>query len=222
MSLTVLCPTRGRFAAAREAYASFIATTTLDSTIIFFVINSDEDREEYDGLPVLVVPRQEWMNEVLAEAFATIRHSDSDYIGFIGDDNRFKTVGWDARIVEVLDAQGGGFAYGNDLARHDIPTHVFASSRILKALGWLGLPGSHHLYLDNTWKVLGDGADCLYFIPDIIIDHLHPFYGKGEWDDSYRATNAEAVYSHDRDVFTRWLENDSERDIQTVRNALGH
>jgi len=144
-----------------------------------------------------------------------------DYLGFIGDDNRFRTAGWDKRVVEVLEAYGGGFAYGNDLGRNTIPSHVFVSGRIVRALGWFGLPGAHHLSLDNTWGVLGEGADCLYFIRDMIIEHLHPIYGKGEMDDSYRETNAKSTYDHDRLVYERWLREDSERDIATVRSTIG-
>jgi hypothetical protein len=222
MSFLVLCPTRGRPDAARETLASFQETRELSDTQLLFVVNADEDQEIYRGMPTFVVPRQDWMNDVLR---LMVEHillvGPPDYLGFIGDDNRFRTPGWDSRVVEVLEDRGGGFAYGNDLGRFDIPSHVFVSSNIVRALGWFGLPGAHHLYLDNTWGHLGEGADCLYFIPDLIIEHLHPLFGKGEMDESYLSSSSHEVFAHDLATYNRWLEEDAERDIQTVRDIVG-
>jgi hypothetical protein len=160
------------------------------------------------------------MNEVLTEAVH--RAGAVDYLGFIGDDNRFKTPGWDRMIVEALDANGGGFAYCNDLWRNDLPNHIFVSTKIVKSLGYLGLPGIRHLYMDNTWKVLGEGADCLYYLPHVLIEHLHPLNGKAEWDDSYRLSNSEMMYDHDREVFVRWMLDGAARDIEIVRSVIGN
>jgi len=148
------------------------------------------------------------------------RH-DIGYYGFIGDDHRFRTPGWDARIESLLNEQGGGFAYGNDTNRNDIPTQVFVSSSVVKALGYFGLRGCRHLYLDDAWRVLGDGADCLFYFPDVIIEHMHPTSNKGAWDANYERVNSAEMYSHDRAVFAAWLEAEADRDIGIVRNALG-
>lgn len=198
-----------------------MATVTSDSRIAY-VVDDDEDVAQYDGLPILVVPRTGSMNGALQAAVDLINETeDVDYYGFVGDDHRFRTSGWDRRIMEVLDAQGGGFAYGNDMNRTDIPTEVFVSACIVQKLGYFGLRGCHHLYLDDAWRVLGDGADCLYFLPNIVIEHVHPAYGKAEWDENYKRVNSAEMYSHDRDVFQTWLQTRSEYDIETVRRAIG-
>ena len=222
MSLLVLCPTRGRPDEARETFESFKSTKQLSKTKLLFAVNDDEDPAIYQGLPLLVVPKKDWMNEVLAYAVGEVLHvRPPEYLGFIGDDNRFRTPGWDRRVEEVLTALGGGFAYGNDQGRFDIPSHVFVSTNIVRALGWFGLPGAHHLYLDNTWGHLGDGANCLYFIRNVIIEHLHPLFGKGKMDESYLSSSSREVFAHDLAVYNRWLAEDAERDIQTVRDCIG-
>jgi hypothetical protein len=219
MSLLVLCPSKGRPAAASEAYATFTQTRGLPDTSLVFVLNEDEDVREYH-VPYVTVPRREWMNEVLQAAVDRLLEEEAPSIlGFIGDDNRFRTPGWDQRVTEVL--ARGGFAYCNDLARNDIPTHVFVTTPIVRALGYFGLRKARHLYIDNAWAVLGSGAGCLSYIPDVVVEHLHPFFGKGTMDDSYRASNSQEMYSHDRAVFESWLEHYAEGDIEKVRSALG-
>lgn len=219
MSLTVICPTRGRQAAAYEAWKSFVATRERDDTRLVFAISDDEDPESY-SVPLLVVPRRDWMNEVLQAAVDRLLEEENppSILGFIGDDNRFRTPGWDVAVSSSLSR--GGFCHCNDLHRSDIPTHVFASASIVRALGYFGLRGSRHLYLDNAWKVLGDEAGCITYLQDVIIEHMHPIIGKGQMDDSYRASNAPEMYEHDRGVFERWCQAEKSRDVGIVRSVL--
>jgi hypothetical protein len=218
MSLTVICPTRGRQVAAYATWKSFVATREREDTNLLFAISDDEDPGSYD-VPLVIVPRREWMNEVLQSAVDRIlAETPPTLLGFIGDDNRFRTRGWDTSISDALSR--GGFAHCNDLHRHDIPTHVFATTEIVKVLGYFGLRGCRHLYLDSAWMVLGNGAGCITYLPDVIIEHLHPFIGKGEMDDSYRASNSPAMYDHDLGVFQHWLQTDAEKDIEIVKATL--
>jgi hypothetical protein len=218
--MLILCPTKGRYAAAVETWQTFLDTRSMPDTEILFIVNEDEDLA-HPTIPILRVPRRQWMNEVLQLGVDhVLKGQDApSIIGFIGDDNRFRTKGWDARVAQEL--YGGGIAYGNDLAQGpNLPAHVFISTPIIQALGYFGLPGSHHLYLDNAWKALGIGANCLHYMPDVIVEHLHPAFGKGIMDESYQITNSPATYGHDSDVFSAWLGNRAEQDIQIVRNAL--
>lgn len=144
-----------------------------------------------------------------------------DIVGFIGDDHRTRTKGWD-EVVERCLTEHAGFAFANDLIRNDIPTQVFVSSKIILALGWMSLPGAKHLYLDNTWATLGSGAGCLFYLPDVIIEHVHPLFGKGQWDEGYARVNAPTMYEHDSKVYGAWIESGQmEKDVATVRQALG-
>jgi len=222
MSLTVICPTKGRPAAVAAAWESFQTTRILPDTKLVFAISENEpiDQLLYEGIPLVIVPHREWMNEILQSAVDRVLEGKASpsLLGFIGDDNRFRTDGWDLAVADTL--AGGGYAYAWDLLRNDIPTHVFVTASIVRALGYFGLRGARHLYIDNAWKVLGEGAGCLHYMGDTIIEHLHPFFGKGKVDESYLASNAPEMYAHDQEVFGTWLSSEAGKDIQKVRDTL--
>jgi hypothetical protein len=106
------------------------------------------------------------------------RHLAKDYraLASLGDDHLPRTPGWDLRLLEAIAGMGGtGFAYGNDLLQGAaLPTAVVVSSNIVTALGWMCEPSMRHYCIDNVWKDLGEGAGCLAYLPDVIIEHLRP------------------------------------------------
>lgn len=223
MSIIVLCPSRGNPGAARAAFESFADTKMLNSSIFVTVVDeTDPQRVEYTDSPRLVVPAASCGNMNLALNYAAkIYASEADILGFVGDDHRFRTQGWDRVISQILGGSGGGYLYADDLAqREQLPTQVFVTSAIVRALGWFGLPDARHLYLDNTWKLLGEAADCLYYVPDLVIEHMHPAYGKGDWDENHVRVNSQDNYDHDRQVYEAWLASDFESDVERVRSAL--
>jgi len=234
MKTLVLCPSRGRPQKAGELRDSFLATRAMDDTRLLFVLDQDDitaDTYERIGLDVIRVdPPQRGMTAALNMGLASVIDVgviDAEIIGFVGDDHRFRTVGWDATFYGYHDLEGPGIFYGNDLfrANGDIPTHWFVSKQILKALGYLALPHCRHLYLDNAWRVIGDEADCLYYFPDVVIEHMHPLAGKAEWDSGYQFVNSPDMYSGDERAFIRWLraegpEPHRDSDVAKVRAAI--
>ena len=229
MSIAVLCPSRGNPNAVFEAAFSFKSTAMNPDSWFIAVVDEDDPLidtyfafNEDVSIPIEVVPRGKVGNMNLALNYAATKYAEHhDIIGFVGDDHRFRTTGWDRVIDHVLTNEGGGLAYADDLAqREQLPTQVFISSPIIKALGWMGLPGARHLYLDNTWRMLGERADCLFYLPDIVIEHMHPAYGKAKWDENHTRVNSEEMYAHDREVFEQWLATTAEQDIERVRSAL--
>jgi hypothetical protein len=185
---------------------------------MLFVIDED-DPSVYD-VPVFHVKRgRPGMTDALNAATAEM-WDQYEVMGFVGDDHRFRTSGWDSQFTSFLRQSGPGLAYGNDLVRDDIPTQIFGSSAIWKALGWMANPLCRHLYLDNTWRVIGDSVERLFYFPDVIVEHMHPTVGKAEWDEGYRAVNAPEVYSADGQGFAAWLANTAEVDVERVRAVL--
>jgi len=224
VSILVLCPSRGRPEKARELRESFDDTTTSGyADLLFITDEDDETRKEYPDLKTTIHRGRPGMvdalNEVAMRAVKVGRKYK--YLGFVGDDHRFRTRGWDMAIFDNMERRGGGFAYGNDLLQgENLPTAVFVSTEIVQQLGYFSPPKLAHLYVDDSWKYLGDGADCLYYFPDIIIEHMHPFNGKAEWDEGYRRVNDTGVISADRFAYEEWLRVDADKDVARVKEAL--
>ena len=80
---------------------------------------------------------------------------------------------------------------------------------------WGGMvpPDMIHLYLDNFWMTLGKDLNALRYIPEVVLEHLHPVAGKAEWDDQYREVNAPEVYSADKAALDNYLASDDYREL---------
>lgn len=227
--IEVFVPTRGRPAAALELLVSFRATVSMPDTRITFVVDHDDPLlDEYRpqvGEP-LVVPATAAGSMVKALNYAVMSRVGAPnaplVAAFLGDDHRFRSNGWDARVTSDILAMGGtGFVYGDDLAqRENLPTQVFVTADIVKALGWMAPPFLRHLYVDNAWKSLGEGTGRLRYDPAIVIEHLHPAYGKAEWDDNYKRVNSQETYSADGAAFMEWTAKGMTDDLAKIEAIL--
>lgn len=216
--MVLIVPSRARPERAAELAEAWRKTTTGRSSL-WFAVDDDDDVNAYTvalgtDVQLFAGPRQRlcgWTNDLALDAV----QGGARVVASIGDDHRL--VGdWE---TQVLDAVGDGPAivYGDDgIQGEALPTACFVSAVIVDALGWMCLPGLEHLYCDNVWKVLGEKAGVLRYLPDMSTPHLHPVAGKAEWDDSYRESNHPAKYEADRRVFEAWLANGADRDAATV------
>lgn len=133
-----------------------------------------------------VVP---WLNHL------ALRHVDEyRFIGHFGDDNTITTVGWDARVIDTLDAMGGvGFCFGRDLypGRPDgsLCCHIFQTSEVTRRLGYFALPTVAHMYCDPCWLAWGSATQIKY-LHDVVLPHLHYSAGLSEQDESYSESTA--------------------------------
>lgn len=147
---------------------------------------------------------------------AASRHLDSPFLMFCGDDHIPRTHGWDNRIRAAFEELGGtGYVYPWGMGRTDTPEVCAISTDIVKALGWFGLPGISHFYVDNVWADIGNGAECLVFLPDVILEHMHWTFGKGPIDHiNHRAI---VLTSQDEVTYNQWRGSQMNTDITTVR-----
>lgn len=222
--VVLVVPSRGRPERAGELAESWRATTG-GRSVLWVCVDDDDDLEAYraalgEGVHLLVGPRQQmcpWTNQAgLAAAYGGAR-----VVASLGDDHRL--VGdWEAQVLGAVDDAGGtAIVYGDDGIQHEwLPTACFVTADIVKALGWVCLPGLEHLFCDNVWKTLGEVTGTLRYLPDMSTPHLHPVAGLAEWDDSYRETNAPAAYDRDRKVFEAWLADGVVQDASKVMALL--
>lgn len=231
MSLTVLCPSRGRPDAAWALWDSVEATRSNASTRLVFVLDDDDETAPEYGRPrngrelIIRKPKHSggMVNALNAAALDAIKEWPNEKVlGFVGDDHRFRSPGWDKTFLESL-SDRPGFVYGNDLfwPKGEIPTQIFISTQIISALGWMGLPGCKHLYIDNAWRELGEATGSIRYYPNFVIEHMHPAGGKAEWDEGHKRVNSEEMYNHDAAAFAAWRDGGQFlEDVNRVRQAL--
>jgi len=213
--LVIFVPSRGRPQNIEDLLFSLQETKTA-SELIVIVDDDDETLDQYIelGCKIMMIAKQgKGMARPLNFA-ANIFKDDYRYFAFIGDDHRPRTEYWDQKLINALDEVGTGIAYGDDLLQgENLPTAVAMSGDIVRALGGMVPPGFIHLYLDNFWMQLGKDLKSFIYLPDVIIEHLHPVAGKAQWDENYRSVNAEEVYSADAKAFDEYIKSQAYQDL---------
>jgi hypothetical protein len=163
------------------------------------------------------------MNAIL-NSYALTSAEDSLCVGFMGDDHLPRTVGWDGRLAAAIAPREGrlaGVAYGNDLFQgENLPTAVVMTASIVRGLGYMAPPALQHMYLDNFWKRLGSDLGHLVYMPEVVIEHLHPFAGKATMDDGYKRVNTQEMYDDDQARFTHFLATQWPSDLAHLQTMI--
>jgi len=210
-NLVVLVPSRNRPQNIADLIKAFDDTKT-ESDLIVIVDDNEPEMDAYLqlGCDIFVVEKRgKGMAKPLNFA---ARHFAYKYrhFAFLGDDHRPRTKNWDVAFINALDELETGLVYGNDLLQgENLPTAIAMTGDIVNALGGMVPPEMIHLYLDNFWMRLGNDLNSLRYMPEIIIEHLHPIAGKAKWDQGYKDVNAEEVYSADKKAFDDYLASEA-------------
>jgi hypothetical protein len=223
--LTVVVPSRGRPDAVAELAVAFDDTCTADTNIILALDKDDPARAGYyrsmtDGGRVAAIIEQDsgTMVTALNLAAAYVVEQGTFAIGFMGDDHRPRTGGWDEIYLDELRELGVGIVYGDDGFQHQkLPTQVAMTTSIVRVLGYMSPPRLTHMYVDNFWHDLGDHAGCLSYLPDVVVEHMHPIAGKADWDDGHRRVNAPEMYDRDSRAYQSYLHTRMWTDVRAVQ-----
>lgn len=217
VTLQILVPSRGRPDNAHRLLDQLRATTTFtDPAYLWFAV--DEDDPTLDEYPISNTQAVkggsmvEALNEVAAQS-ATEHH----YLAFLGDDT-LPHEGWYLPIMQALTSQKNSIVYGNDLIHGpNLPTAVFMDSSIVKTLGYMAPPNQKQLFVDNYWKALGEALGTLTYVPEAIIEHLHPIAGKAPSDASYEAAYSGDRWRNDEEAFILHMDNQFPLDLEKLR-----
>jgi hypothetical protein len=145
-----------------------------------------------------------------------------DFIGFMGDDHRPRTIGWDAAYVNALSEPGVAIVYGNDLIQGErLPTQCAMRADVIDALGFMCPPQLRHLFVDDYWLALGKETDCIQYLPDVTVEHCHPVAGTAPNDEGYARVNSGESYRRDAMAFSAYRSmGNIELDAMIVRRVL--
>lgn len=236
--LLVIVPTRGRPSALERVADAWYATRAfVDGATLVFAVDGDDPM--YPGYhqalerlaaadpgptPINLMNAGEWRPMVpkLNAAAAMFAEQGHFALGFAGDDHLPRTAGWVGRYLETLREMGTGIVYGNDLLQRErLPTQWAMTSDIVKALGRMVPAPVEHMYCDDSVLALGRLAECIRYLDDVVIEHMHPIAGKGPVDDGYRRVNASRQYAADRVAYLRYGVEQLRADVETVKALRG-
>ena len=206
--ILITTPTRQRADRTKEMIAAWQKCTSGTSEIVFYVDDDDPDLEKYKTLATdkirIMVGKGIGMNASYNALFEA--NPDYDFYAPFDDDQHVRTAGWeDIALAKLKENNDWGLVYGDDLFRHaDIASAPILSGKMVRSLGWIGLPGLEHMYCDDVWMDVARACNGLFYIPEIVIEHMHFWNGKAPEDETYKATNNDKVYSHDKAVYEKW------------------
>ena len=230
MTVVAVVPSRGRPYRAWEAVEALRSRSRIVGTTVVLVVDADDpELETYRSLRWPGEYRAEVYLEVLeptvsgnlvratnTSALRIVGDDPEAIVGNLGDDHVARTDGWDRLVRDALERPG--IAYGDDLLQHEkLPTAPFVSGRIVEALGWYFLPTLEHMYVDNVLRTIGERAGVLRYLPELVIEHVHPGAGKAETDAGY--LRADASTARDRAEYHRWRETSMRADVRAVRRV---
>jgi hypothetical protein len=225
--LLVIVPSRGRPRSVARMVKAWTATGANAHATLLFAIDADDPMhakyaaQASDRARMLTVPH--WMPMVHKLNHAAAAHADSHHaVGFFGDDHLPRTKGWAKRYLDELRALGTGIVYGDDLLQGEkIPTQWAMTSDIVRALGRMVPAPVEHLCSDSSIYDLGHAAGCIRYLPDVVIEHMHPAAGKAPEDDGYRRVNSPEQAARDTREYRHWRATQLDKDAATVRTLRG-
>lgn len=217
--ILVICPSRGRPGNVDQAILSHRATT--DGLSDFLVAIDEDEAHKYPRHPGILYdirPRKRMIprfNEVAVEQ--ALRYKA---ICFIGDDHRFRTPHWEALATSRIDANNGwGIVYGDDKFKgQELATAAILSSNVINTLGYVCPQTMLHMCMDVVWMDIGRETGILSYVPEIVIEHMHPMCGKAQFDAGYDSLFE--TIGPDQLAYYAWEKQGKASDVAKIRAAM--
>lgn len=233
--LTVIIPSRGRPESVSELSEAFDATCSGNTELVLAVDENDPALEAYSEAVLKlagtskirvslcqVLEPSSMVRALNVTALAIASDSMPRTVGFMGDDHRPRTRGWDCAYLEALWDLGTGIVYGDDMLQgRRLPTQCAMTTDIVRTLGYMAPPSLTHMYVDNFWLSLGEQAQCIRYLPDVVVEHRHPTAGKAQWDEGYVRVNDAGMFAKDERAFADYCHTDLLGDVAKVKALRG-
>lgn len=193
--ISLLMPTRGRPALVDRLIKSVVTQTIhLDQVeIILYVDEDDTGSHHLDSQDVRVVRIVGPAMSMGGYNSACLEQARGDIIILANDDMIIRTPGWDTKIFETVAKFPDKIylAYGNDLFKKgNLCTFPILSRRTCELLvepypkEYQGAFIDYHLF-DIFKRLQHAGFDRIYYMDEVVFEHLHYRTGKAPFDETY-------------------------------------
>lgn len=233
--LAILVPTRGRPENIRKVISAWDFTNAWDHADLVLIVDADDpeiggyhslqqetDHPDTGQALFQLAIMDEWVPMVhklnkVADLFAQTKTHWA--LGFAGDDHLPQTIGWAKRYLDVLRELGTGMVYGDDgYQGRKLSTEWAVTADVVRELGRMVPAPVEHMYCDNSMMDLFGGAKAMRHLPEIRIEHMHPYAGKAETDAQYDRVNHRDQFKKDRRAYESWLATGLGPDVVRVQN----
>ena len=197
--IVLFCPTYGRSHNHLPSFiSSAITCSSPESTCFAFLLNVKDEAsrrfiEEYDfGAYRHEVIFEDLPQPHLAKYYNQLynetrtQSEPGTVVSILGDDMIFRTVGWDQRMLDLINAYNGvGVFYANDdfIAHEKMCVNAFVTRDFVAATEE---PFACELFqaefIDTVWHLVGKYTRTLHYDPDSHIFHNH---GSARPDETY-------------------------------------
>lgn len=229
MQLLMICPTRGRPDRVKDMLKSFYETRTGEDTKICLAVSKDDEKyQEYiDTIPneeIITCESRYLINKI--NYICCELYPNLPYYGGIDDDHIFRTKGWDKVLVDKIEENNGwGLACGNDLFNKDWhewehPSGLVMSGKLIRYLGYVMYPKFKHSGIDHWQADLFGKAECLYFVPEVIIEHCHYLVKKAEEDEGYAWVYEANNFDEGMKIYNLWRIQEMAADVANLKLAI--
>ncbi len=219
--ISLLCPSRGRPNDMERLIKSVAATATKPSRVEILLYIDDDDPEKFNYLVAhknltidpevgqllnvdmlvdepLTTPL---INNILAD------RAQGDVLLIANDDQVFVDKNWDVRIDEEAAKYPDDIYcmwFNDGRYQEKICTFPILSRKWVDTLGYIEPFLFEHFNCDLwTWQI-GQMIDRLHYIPDILVEHLHPDTGKAEADETTERNLKGGRPDRDRTIFAKF------------------
>ena len=220
--ISILCPTRNRPQNLIRLVDSLVSTVSDIQNVELLVYIDDDDQESIPALSAIaerVNTNAVQGNKLIGSQMYNelVKMAKGDIIMFAADDIVFGTPKWDVIVQQEFDKFEDKilFVYGEDGFQHGrIGTHGFIHRHWVELLGYVLPPKLASAYTDEWVTELADRAGRRCYMPNLVVEHMHPAVGKAPNDETY--TKRIEVAGNIGEYY-KTLEPDRVRDAETLK-----
>lgn len=195
--IDILVPSRGRPIECRRMIESALDTAYNPNIVnyLVYVDDNDPERDKYVddaivGPPMPLAPAYQYLYE----------QSGSPILMMAADDLIFRTKNWDLELLEIAPTHNCFVCSFDDLGRPKKENgHPFIGRKFVDLVGYFTYPRLMHSCVDNWVVDIASAAGCFEYA-NFIIEHVHPKYNKGAWDQTYKE-NSKDIKRQDGAVY---------------------
>lgn len=214
--ISVLLPSRNRPDQLQRLVDSIHTTASKYVEVVVYVDDDEPQIEQYDSIPDihLVQGPRITLSDMWNECW---KQATSEIFMQCGDDIIFRTQGWDDKVRAEFKSVPDRilFVHGDDGGGKGtwFGTHGFVHREWTDTIGYFTPPLFSSDYSDAWLNEIANMLGRRRYV-DIYTEHMHPGFGKGEWDQTHQERLARHAAD---DVDTIWRNTAPDRFKDAVK-----